>query len=108
MHLVSSSLLQVVARDDDYGMNGQTSYSLSVGNDGGSFSLTSNGQLRLEKTLDREVRDRYELIVIAIDSGKTTRLHRYVVSPGWCVTAPDRLCELTYCTGSLRSCHAKS
>ncbi|MCJ8739590.1 hypothetical protein PDJAM_G00048940 [Pangasius djambal] len=63
------NILQVVARDDDYGLNGQTSYTLTGGNDDGSFSLTSSGQLRLEKTLDREIQDHYELIVIAIDSG---------------------------------------
>lgn len=63
--------LQVVARDDDYGLNGQMSYTLSGGNDDGSFSLTSSGQLRLEKLLDREIQDHYELIVIAIDSGET-------------------------------------
>lgn len=81
MHLVSSSLLQVVARDDDHGLNGQTSYTLSSGNDYGSFSLTSSGQLRLEKVLDREIQDRYELVVIAIDSGKAKSLPKYVVSP---------------------------
>ncbi|KAF5892830.1 protocadherin Fat 4, partial [Clarias magur] len=63
------NILQVVARDDDYGLNGQMSYTLSGGNDDGSFSLTSSGQLRLEKLLDREIQDHYELIVIAIDSG---------------------------------------
>lgn len=78
MHLVSSSLLQVVARDDDYGLNGQTSYTLSGGNNDGSFSLTSSGQLRLEKTLDREIQDRYELIIIAIDSGETVPLTQVV------------------------------
>lgn len=79
MHLVSLSLLQVVARDDDNGLNGQTSYTLSAGNDDGSFSLTSSGQLKLEKMLDREIQDRYELIVIAIDSGKTNYLPICVV-----------------------------
>lgn len=73
--------MQVVARDDDYSLNGQMSYTLSGGNDDGSFSLTSSGQLRLEKTLDREIRDRYELIIIAIDSGETTCLPQCVVSP---------------------------
>ncbi|XP_062874781.1 protocadherin Fat 4 [Trichomycterus rosablanca] len=63
------NILQVVARDDDAGLNGQVSFTLSGGNDEGSFSLTSSGQLRLERTLDRELQDRYQLTVTAIDSG---------------------------------------
>ena len=62
--------MQVVGRDDDYGPNGQLSYSLSGGNDEGAFSLTSSGQLKLVRTLDRETQDRYILIVTAIDSGE--------------------------------------
>lgn len=81
------SLWQVVARDDDYGQNGQTSYTLSGGNDDGSFSLTSSGQLRLERTLDREIQDRYELIVIAIDSGETSCLAQCIVLLIICVKA---------------------
>ncbi|XP_036445151.1 protocadherin Fat 4 [Colossoma macropomum] len=63
------NILQVVGRDDDYGPNGQLSYSLSGGNDEGAFSLTSSGQLKLVRTLDREAQDRYILIITAIDSG---------------------------------------
>ncbi|XP_030621866.1 protocadherin Fat 4 [Chanos chanos] len=63
------NILQVVARDDDQGPNGQISYSLSGGNEDGAFSLTSNGQLNLIRTLDREAQGKYTLIVAAIDSG---------------------------------------
>ncbi|KAL7861088.1 hypothetical protein AOLI_G00174370 [Acnodon oligacanthus] len=62
------NILQVVGRDDDYGPNGQLSYSLSGGNDEGAFSLTSSGQLKLVRTLDREAQDSYILIITAIDS----------------------------------------
>ncbi|XP_016096583.1 protocadherin Fat 4-like [Sinocyclocheilus grahami] len=65
------NILQVVARDDDLGTNGQISYSLSSGNDAGAFSLTSGGQLNLIRTLDRETQDKYTLIITAHDAGKT-------------------------------------
>lgn len=62
--------MQVVARDDDQGSNGQLSYTLSSGNDEGAFSLSSSGQLSLIHTLDREACEKYTLIVTAMDSGK--------------------------------------
>ncbi|XP_048086719.1 protocadherin Fat 4 [Alosa alosa] len=63
------NILQVVARDDDQGSNGQISYTLSGGNEEGAFSLSSSGQLSVIHTLDREAREKYTLIVTAIDSG---------------------------------------
>uniref|UniRef100_A0A4W4G6F7 FAT atypical cadherin 4 n=1 Tax=Electrophorus electricus TaxID=8005 RepID=A0A4W4G6F7_ELEEL len=63
------NILQVVGRDDDSGLNGHLSYSLSGGDEEGCFSLTSSGQLRLARTLDREARDHYVLLITAIDSG---------------------------------------
>lgn len=63
-------LMQVVARDDDQGSNGQLSYVLSGGNDEGVFSLSSSGQLSLTQTLDRETRGKYILLITASDSGK--------------------------------------
>uniref|UniRef100_A0AAY4CGQ0 Protocadherin Fat 4 n=1 Tax=Denticeps clupeoides TaxID=299321 RepID=A0AAY4CGQ0_9TELE len=63
------SILQVLARDDDQGPNGQLSYTLSGGNEDGGFSLTSSGQLHLIRTLDREAQERYTLTITAIDSG---------------------------------------
>ncbi|XP_046896500.1 protocadherin Fat 4 [Hypomesus transpacificus] len=63
------NVLQVVARDDDQGANGQLSYMLSGGNEEGSFSLSSSGQLSLTHTLDREARGQYTLLVTATDSG---------------------------------------
>ena len=62
--------LKVVARDDDQGSNGQLSYTLNGGNEEGAFSLSSSGHLSLIRTLDREVQEKYTLIVTAIDSGK--------------------------------------
>ncbi|KAJ0050289.1 hypothetical protein NL108_014936 [Boleophthalmus pectinirostris] len=63
------NILQVVARDDDQGANGQLSYMLSGGNDDGAFSLSSSGQLSLTQTLDREIQGRYTLLITATDSG---------------------------------------
>ncbi|KAG7461989.1 hypothetical protein MATL_G00197140 [Megalops atlanticus] len=63
------TILQVVARDDDQGTNGQLTYVLSGGNEDGAFSLSSNGQLSLIQSLDREVQDTYTLIITATDSG---------------------------------------
>ncbi|XP_055033441.2 protocadherin Fat 4 [Misgurnus anguillicaudatus] len=62
------NILQVVARDDDLGTNGQISYTLS-GDSDAAFSLTSSGQLSLIQTLDRETQDKYTLIITAHDSG---------------------------------------
>ncbi|XP_076844234.1 protocadherin Fat 4 isoform X2 [Brachyhypopomus gauderio] len=63
------NILQALGRDDDSGLNGQLSYSLSGGDEDGCFSLTSGGQLRLVRTLDREDKDHYSLLITAIDSG---------------------------------------
>ncbi|KAM4622047.1 protocadherin Fat 4 [Polymixia lowei] len=63
------NILQVVARDDDQGGNGQLSYMLNGGNDEGAFSLSSSGQLSLTQTLDREAQGKYILIITATDSG---------------------------------------
>ncbi|XP_037118459.1 protocadherin Fat 4 [Syngnathus acus] len=63
------NILQVVARDDDQGANGQLSYMLSGGNDEGGFSLSASGQLSLTHTLDREAQGKYVLLITATDSG---------------------------------------
>uniref|UniRef100_A0A3B5RCH3 Protocadherin Fat 4 n=1 Tax=Xiphophorus maculatus TaxID=8083 RepID=A0A3B5RCH3_XIPMA len=63
------NILQVVARDDDQGANGQLSYMLSGGNDEGAFTLSSSGQLSVTQTLDRETRGKYTLLITATDSG---------------------------------------
>lgn len=42
---------------------------LSGGNDEGAFTLSSSGQLSLTETPDREVREKYVLLITATDSG---------------------------------------
>ncbi|KAJ3587684.1 hypothetical protein NHX12_011281 [Muraenolepis orangiensis] len=64
------NILQVVARDDDQGANGQLSYMLSGGIDDAAFSLSSSGQLSLTQKPDRELQDKYVLLVTATDSGE--------------------------------------
>ncbi|XP_015248433.1 PREDICTED: protocadherin Fat 4 [Cyprinodon variegatus] len=63
------NILQVVARDDDQGANGQLSYMLSGGNDERAFTLSSSGQLSVTQTLDRETKEKYILLITATDSG---------------------------------------
>ncbi|KPP76886.1 protocadherin Fat 4-like [Scleropages formosus] len=72
-------ILQVVARDDDQGANGQLSYALSGGNEGGVFSLSSSGQLSVTQSLDREAQESYTLVVTATDSGKQKK--KIIVQP---------------------------
>uniref|UniRef100_A0A286Y1T5 Protocadherin-15 n=1 Tax=Cavia porcellus TaxID=10141 RepID=A0A286Y1T5_CAVPO len=56
---------QVRATDPDAGINGQVHYSL--GNFNNLFRITSNGSIYTAVKLNREVRDYYELIVVATD-----------------------------------------
>ncbi|XP_060225350.1 protocadherin-15 isoform X1 [Meriones unguiculatus] len=56
---------QVRATDPDAGINGQVHYSL--GNFNNLFRITSNGSIYTAVKLNREVRDRYELVVVATD-----------------------------------------
>ncbi|CAH2300904.1 protocadherin Fat 4 [Pelobates cultripes] len=62
-------ILQVVARDDDQGLNSRLTYALASGNEDGAFKLSSSGQLSLMKSLDREVKEQYILLITAVDSG---------------------------------------
>ncbi|XP_021094788.1 protocadherin-15 isoform X2 [Heterocephalus glaber] len=56
---------QVRATDPDAGINGQVHYSL--GNFNNLFRITSNGSIYTAVKLNREVRDYYELTVVATD-----------------------------------------
>uniref|UniRef100_UPI00398F28FC protocadherin Fat 4 n=1 Tax=Pristiophorus japonicus TaxID=55135 RepID=UPI00398F28FC len=63
------SILQVIARDDDQGLNGQLTYTIVGGNEEGAFTLTPSGQLSLVMSLDRETTAQFVLTVIATDAG---------------------------------------
>ncbi|XP_004681137.1 PREDICTED: protocadherin-15 [Condylura cristata] len=56
---------QVRATDPDAGINGQVHYSL--GNFNNLFRITSNGSIYTAVKLNREVKDYYELVVVATD-----------------------------------------
>ncbi|KAL9851842.1 LOW QUALITY PROTEIN: protocadherin Fat 4 [Geothlypis trichas] len=62
-------ILQVVARDDDQGLNSKLTYVLVAGNEEGAFTLSGSGELRLERSLDREAKEQYLLLVTAADAG---------------------------------------
>uniref|UniRef100_A0A8C0AXX0 Protocadherin Fat 4 n=1 Tax=Buteo japonicus TaxID=224669 RepID=A0A8C0AXX0_9AVES len=62
-------ILQVVARDDDQGLNSKLTYVLVAGNEEGAFTLSATGELRLVQSLDREARENYTLVVVASDGG---------------------------------------
>uniref|UniRef100_A0A8D2JBT4 FAT atypical cadherin 4 n=1 Tax=Varanus komodoensis TaxID=61221 RepID=A0A8D2JBT4_VARKO len=62
-------ILQVVARDDDQGLNSKLTYLLIGGNEDGAFTLSANGELHLIRSLDREKRDQYIMLITAMDSG---------------------------------------
>lgn len=63
----------VVATDADSGPNGEITYSITGGNSGNKFSIDMHtGQLS-SRPLDREVKDRYFLIITAQDRGSPSR-----------------------------------
>ncbi|XP_035240204.1 protocadherin Fat 4 [Anguilla anguilla] len=59
---------QVLAVDEDLGVNSQLTFSIAGGNEEGLFSLSPDGTLRLLRALDREWRPRHTLRVAAVDS----------------------------------------
>ena len=65
-------ILRVKASDPDEGENGRVVYSVVSGNNDGTFALNpSTGSLSLNKKLDREAVDVYNLLVQASDSAST-------------------------------------
>lgn len=72
---VGASIMRIYSTDADEGLNGDIYYKLIGGDDYGKFSLDeATGQLLINKPLDRETTDRYQLTVMAHDSGQSIRL----------------------------------
>lgn len=72
---VGASIMRVYSTDADEGLNGDIYYKLIGGDDLGKFSLDeATGQLLINKPLDRETTDRYQLKILAHDSGQTIQL----------------------------------
>ena len=54
--------------DPDGGENGRVTYSIAGGNDAGYFAIdTATGIIETEMKMDREVQDKYALIIYAVD-----------------------------------------
>ncbi|KAL8207011.1 UNVERIFIED_CONTAM: Protocadherin Fat 4 [Gekko kuhli] len=70
LEMLPKVILQVVARDDDQGLNSKLTYHLVGGNEDGSFMLSATGELRLVKRLDREKKEQYVMLITAADSGE--------------------------------------
>ncbi|KAL3880061.1 hypothetical protein ACJMK2_032332 [Sinanodonta woodiana] len=78
---VGSTLLQVTATDADAGLNGTVLYFIIGGDDNSEFSIDqSSGLLRVQKQIDFERVEQYNLIIQAEDSGPETKYATATVS----------------------------
>ena len=78
---IGTILLQVSATDLDIGLNGVVRYYVIGGDDNFDFSLDqSSGVLRVQKNLDFERVQSYDLIVQAEDSGENTQYTTATIS----------------------------
>lgn len=68
---MNTSILSVVARDLDSGDNGKLSYSITSGDVNGDLAIASNGTLIIHKSLDRESKPIYNLLITARDNAKS-------------------------------------
>uniref|UniRef100_A0A667X1A9 Protocadherin Fat 4 n=1 Tax=Myripristis murdjan TaxID=586833 RepID=A0A667X1A9_9TELE len=64
---VNSRFFKVEATDKDSGLNGEIMYNIVGGNTGDVFGIFPDGQLYIKSELDREIQDRYNLVVVATD-----------------------------------------
>lgn len=64
---VNSRFFKVEATDKDSGFNGEIMYDIVGGNTGDVFGIFPDGQLYIKAELDREIQDRYNLVVLAKD-----------------------------------------
>uniref|UniRef100_A0A2K5L1I2 Protocadherin Fat 4 n=1 Tax=Cercocebus atys TaxID=9531 RepID=A0A2K5L1I2_CERAT len=64
---VNSRFFKVQASDKDSGANGEIAYTIAEGNTGDAFGIFPDGQLYIKSELDRELQDRYVLMVVASD-----------------------------------------
>ncbi|XP_063405252.1 cadherin-23-like [Mytilus trossulus] len=67
---IKTTIGQVSARDTDEGINAVVEYSVQSGNIGNTFTLSTKGELILNKALDAEAIADYILTIIAHDKGK--------------------------------------
>ncbi|KAK9886911.1 hypothetical protein WA026_019169 [Henosepilachna vigintioctopunctata] len=67
---ISTTILTVSATDLDSGNNGRVIYSITSGDDKGHFKILPNGDILVNKALDREEQAQYNLMVTAIDQAE--------------------------------------
>lgn len=67
---VNSQFLQLAATDKDTGNNARLTYVIKDDHDTSAFGIFPNsGSLYLKESLDREIRDRYVIVIVARDNG---------------------------------------
>ncbi|XP_064002819.1 protocadherin Fat 4-like [Pogoniulus pusillus] len=71
---------QVTATDLDEGQNAQITYYLSSEDEDNPYSIQQNGTIVVNGYVDRETRDKYELLVVASDNGVPQRQNFTYVS----------------------------
>uniref|UniRef100_A0A674P605 Protocadherin Fat 4 n=1 Tax=Takifugu rubripes TaxID=31033 RepID=A0A674P605_TAKRU len=64
---VNSRFFKVEATDKDSGFNGEIMYDITGGNTADVFGIFPDGQLYIKAELDREIQDRYNLVLVAKD-----------------------------------------
>ena len=57
---------KVTAKDNDLGKNSEILYRINLAN---LFTIDNTGQITLQGSLDREYKDKYQAIVVAVDKG---------------------------------------
>jgi len=71
---VGSSVFQLAATDADLDDSGRVAFSLETGEGSSVFSVgSSDGVVSVRRQLDRETKDRYELMLVATDAGSPAR-----------------------------------
>lgn len=60
--------MKVKAIDNDDGLNAKISYSITAGNQAGKFIINSDGNITVDRNLDREIVAEYKLKILAQDS----------------------------------------
>nr|XP_040578403.1 fat-like cadherin-related tumor suppressor homolog isoform X5 [Lepeophtheirus salmonis] len=84
---IGGFVAQVIAVDNDVGLNGQVLYTIESGNVGNSFIIDSNiGIIRVSKKIDLTVQGEYMLNVRATDQGEfkhssTVQVHILIITP---------------------------
>ncbi|KAK3744427.1 hypothetical protein QZH41_003165 [Actinostola sp. cb2023] len=67
--IVGTDILRVYAGDKDSGLRGDVRYTITEGDTDGTFRVTARGGIVVNRTLDREHKQRYNLTITATDRG---------------------------------------